>query len=53
MNKVVLHDLVGLVFDTSMVLEYKFEDGLWTPLDKIDKYFCEAISSLLRNNDKP
>ena len=53
MNEVALLELVGLVFDTVMILEDEFEDGLWTFLDKINRYFCETISSVLGNNDKP
>ena len=50
MNEVALLELVGLVFHTSMILEDKFEDMLWTSLDKIDRYFCETIMSLRRNS---
>ena len=53
MNEVALLELVGLVFDTVMILEdnLKFEDGRWTCLDKFDRYFCETIMSLRRNKD--
>ena len=48
MNEVTLLELVGLVFHTS-IIEDKFEDRLWTSLDKINRYFCKTIMSLRRN----
>jgi hypothetical protein len=53
MNKVAFLEFVGLVFDTGIILEDELEDGRRTSLDKIDRYFYETISSLLRNNDRP
>ena len=38
-NKFALLELVGLVFDTGMILEDEFESGPRTSLDKIDIYF--------------
>jgi hypothetical protein len=38
MNWVAFLEFVGLVFDTVSILEDELEDGLWTSLDKIDKY---------------
>ena len=32
-------EFMGLVFDTSMILEDELEDGRRTSLDKIDRYF--------------
>jgi hypothetical protein len=49
MNKVAFLELVGLVFDTSFILEDELEDGRTSP-DKIDRYFYETIWGLLRNN---
>jgi len=50
MNKNAFLEFVGLVFDTSIVLENELEVGRRTSLDKIDKYFYATISSLLRND---
>ena len=52
MNKVASLEFVGLVFDTSIILDDKLEDGCRASLDKIDKYFYETISNLLRSNDR-
>jgi len=46
MNRVALLELVGLVFDTGMILEDKLEDGRWTSLDKIDRYFFQMDISI-------
>ena len=40
-------EFVGLVFETSIILEDKLEVGLWMCLHKIDRYFYETISCLL------
>ena len=45
-------ELVGLVFDTGIILEDKLENGLRTSLDKIDKYFYATILSLRNNGAK-
>ena len=45
MNKVALLEFVGLVFDTSMILEDKLEYGRWTSLDKIDEYVYAILST--------
>ena len=49
MNKVALFEFVGLVFDTSIILDDKLEGRCRTSLDKIDRYFYKATSSLIRN----
>ena len=36
-------EFVGLVFETSIILEDKLEVGLWMCLHKIDRYFYETI----------
>jgi hypothetical protein len=51
--KVAFLELVGLVFDTSIVFEDKLEGGPWTFFDKIDRYFYEIICGLHRNNGRP
>jgi hypothetical protein len=43
MNKVAFLEFAGLVFDTCFILEDKLEDGRRTSLDKVDKYFYEAM----------
>ena len=48
MNKVALLEFVRLVFNTSIILDDKLEDGRRTSLDKIDIYFYKTISSVLR-----
>ena len=53
MNKVALLEFVGLVFDTGIILEDELDGRRRTPLDKIDRYFYENISNLLRNNIRP
>ena len=45
-DKGVFLEFVGLVFDTSIILEDKLEVGLWTLLHKIDRYFYETILCL-------
>ena len=52
-NKVALLELVGLVFDTSIILQDKLEDGPGTSLDKIDRYIYGTKSSLLEKNRRP
>ena len=52
-NKVTFFEIIGLLFDTSMIFEDELEVGPRTPLNKIDKYFYKTSSSLLRNNDRP
>ena len=42
-DKVAFLEFVGLVFDTSIILEDKLEIGLRTSLHKIDRYFYETI----------
>ena len=46
-DEVALLEFIGLVFDTSIILEDKLEVGLRTFLHKIDRYFYETISCLL------
>ena len=46
-DKVTLIEFVGLVFDTSIILEDKLEIGLRTSLHKINRYFYETKSCLL------
>ena len=53
MNKVALLEFVGFMFDSGIILEDELEVGCRTSLDKIDKYFYETISSLLRNDCRP
>jgi hypothetical protein len=48
-DKVTFLEFDGLVLDTGIILEDKLEVGLRTSLDKIDRYFYETISCLLRN----
>ena len=45
-------ELVGLVYDASIILQDELEDGRRTPLDKFDKYFYERICDLLRNDGR-
>jgi hypothetical protein len=52
-DKVAFLELVGLVFDTGIILEDELEDGRRTPLDKIDRYFYESICGPHRNNGRP
>ena len=52
-NKVAFLELVGLVFDTGIILEDEYEGGPRTSLDKIDIYFCGNMLSLLKSNDEP
>jgi hypothetical protein len=49
MNKVILLENFGSLFDTSIVLEDELEDGHRTSLDKTDGYFYAAISIVLRD----
>ena len=42
-HRVAFLEFVGLVFDTSIILEDKLEVGLWTSVHKIDRYFYESI----------
>ena len=42
-NENVFLEFAGLVFDTGVILEDELEDGRWTSVDKIDKYFYETI----------
>ena len=42
-DKVAFLEFVGLVFDTSIILEDKLEVGLWTSHHKNDRYLYEAI----------
>jgi hypothetical protein len=53
MNKIILLECVGFVSDTGSILEDELEGGRRTSLDKIDNYFYEIITSLLRNNGRP
>ena len=53
MNKVAFLEFVGFLFDSGIVLEDEFEDRRWPSFDKINIYFYETISSLLRNNGRP
>lgn len=53
MNEIDFLEFVRFVFDSSMILEDELEDVRRTPLDKIDKYFYETISSLPRYNGRP
>ena len=53
MNKVTFLEFIGLLFDTSMILEDELEVGPRASLDKIYKYFFKTLSSLFRNNDRP
>ena len=53
MNKFSFLESVGLVLDTGINLEVEVNVERRTPLDKIDRYFYETISILLRNNDRP
>ena len=46
-DEVAFLEFIGLVFDTSIILEDKLEVGLRTFLHKIDRYFYETISCLL------
>ena len=50
-DKVAFLEFVGLVFDTSIILEDKLEVGprvgLKVSIHKIDRYFYETISCLL------
>ena len=52
-NKVAFLELVGLVFDTGIILEDEYEGGPRTSLDKNDIYFCGNMLSLLKSNDEP
>ena len=45
-DKVAILDFIGLVFDTSIILEDKLEVGLRPSLHKIDRYFYENIVSI-------
>ena len=45
-DKVALLEFVGLVFETSIILEDKLEVGLRMSL-KMDRYFYETISCLI------
>ena len=51
-NKVAFLEFVGLVFDAAIVLQDELEDGCRTSLDKIDRYFYETISRMLRNHGR-
>ena len=42
-SNVVFLELVGLAYDSGIVLQDELEDGLRTSLDKFDKYFYETI----------
>ena len=53
MNKAAFFELVGPVHTAGVVLQNELEDGRRTCLDKIDKYFYEAISSLVRQDGRP
>ena len=46
-DKVAFLEFVGLVFDTSIILEDKLEVGLRTSLHKIYRYFYQTISCLI------
>ena len=48
-DKGVFLEFVGLVFETSIILEDKLKVVLWTSRHKIDRYFYETISCLLRD----
>ena len=48
-DKVTFRELFGLVFDTVTILDDKLEVGLRTSLDKIDRYFYETESCVLRS----
>ena len=48
MNNVAFLEFVGLVFDSSIILEDELEDVRRTSLGKINKYFYETKSRLLR-----
>ena len=50
--KVALLEFVGLVFDAGIVLQDELKDRRRTSLDKIDRYFYETISCLLRDHGK-
>ena len=53
MNNVAFLEFVGLVFDSSIILEDELEDVRRTSLGKINKYFYETKSRLLRNDCRP
>ena len=48
MNRIVVLEFAGFVFDTGVILENELEVGRRTYLDKYDKYLYETVSSLLR-----
>ena len=50
-DKVAFLEAIGLVFDAGTILKDKLEVGLRTSLDKIDRYFYETISYLLRDRN--
>lgn len=52
-DKVAFFEFVGLEFDAGIVLQDELKEGRRTSLDKIDRYFYETISRLLRNNGSP
>ena len=53
MYKVASLESVRLVKGTGISLEDEVDIERRTPLDKIDRYFYETISIMLRNNDRP
>jgi hypothetical protein len=50
-NKVTFLEFVRLLLD-SVALQDELENGQWTSLDKINRYFYKKILSLLINSDK-
>jgi hypothetical protein len=51
-DKVAFLESVGLIFDANIIpgiLEDKLNIGLWTCLNKIDRYFYKTILSIVRN----
>ena len=46
-DKIAFLEIVGLVFDTGIILEDKIEVGLRASLHKINRYFYETILCLL------
>ena len=50
-NEVTFLELVGLVFDTSIILKDKLEVRRQTSLEQVDRYFYETISKLHIDND--
>ena len=52
MNRVAWLEFAGLVFDTGIILEDELEGVRRTSLDKIHRYFYEALLTLLKNIDR-